>query len=137
MQLITHQFHINQLPDSPLKTHIQKRYDSLTFETDIPPNIILVESTDDLTGPDYAFVGNRGLLSDVYEQAEPGDPAFVRPYQEVSHLPDLGIYELLFLQHGEDGYWIVIPEAIVEAHPDLLWVLTSNSVGGLSELQLY
>lgn len=120
MQLITHQLHINKLPDSPLKTHIQTPSNSLTFESDISPNIILVEATDDVTGADYAFIGNRGLISDVYEQQDPNEPGFVRPYEWVSHWPDLKLYELLFLQHSEDGYLIMIPEAIVEeAHPDL------------------
>ena len=135
MQLITHQIHINKFPDSPLKTHIQSRFDSLTSETDIPPNIILIEPDDDVTGPDYAFVGNRGLLSDVYEQAEPGEVAFVRPYEWVSYHAELKLYELLLLQNGEDGYWILVPDAIVEALSDLRWVLTAPELGGPSPPQ--
>ncbi|MCP4125397.1 MAG: hypothetical protein GY751_26990, partial [Bacteroidetes bacterium] len=48
---------------------------------------------------------------------------------------DLKLYELLFLVCGEDGYWILIPEDIVEKHPDLKWVLTDESLGGLSDPQ--
>ena len=64
MQLITHQHHLDTLPESPLKVHIQKRFDQL-FETeyDLLPNIILVEVSDEITGPDYAFVGPSGLQS--------------------------------------------------------------------------
>jgi hypothetical protein len=47
----------------------------------------------------------------------------------------LKLHELLFLQHGEDGYWILIPEEIVEVYPDLKWVLTDESQGGLVEPQ--
>ena len=135
MQLITHQIHINKLPDSTLKTHIHSRHDSLTFDTDVPPNIILVEATDDITGPDYAFVGNHGLLSDTYEEHEPGEEGFVRPYEWTAHLPSLRMYEALVLLHGEDGYWLLIPEAVVETHSDLHWILTDDSQGGLSEPQ--
>ena len=51
MQLITHRTHLDELPESPLKTHIQTRFDQLSEDTDVPPNIILVEEGDDITGP--------------------------------------------------------------------------------------
>ena len=132
MQLITHRSHLDALPASDIKTHIQKRFDQLSEDTDAPPNIILVESDDDITGPGYAFIGNRGLLSDLWEEHELRHPEFCRPYEWVSHLPELRLYEALYMVNGEDGYWILIPEAIVEAHPDLHWVLTDESQGGLS-----
>ena len=135
MQLITHQTHIDRLPPSPLKTHIQNRFNQLSEDTDVPPNIILVETYDNLTGPDYAFVGSRGLLSDLFEESTPGETGFARPYECVSYMPSLHLYEVLLLVNSEDGYWILIPEAIVEAHPDLKWVLTSEEAGGLSPPQ--
>ena len=133
MQLISHQIHLNKLLESPLKTHIQKLYDQLTFETDVPPNIILVESGDDITGPDYAFVGSVGLLSDLFEESNPGETGFVRPYEHVSKISSL--YEVLLLVNNEDGYWILIPESVVDSHPDMKWVLTSEEAGGLSTPQ--
>ena len=135
MQLITHQSHLDTLPESPLKSHVQARFNQLSEDTDVPPNLILVEPNDNLTGPDYAFVGSRGLLSDLFEEARPGENGFVRPYEGVSHLPQLGLFEVLLLLHSEDGYLIIIPEAIVEAHPDLKWVLISEEAGGLSTPQ--
>jgi hypothetical protein len=45
------------------------------------------------------------------------------------------LYETLLLINNEDGYWIIIPEAVVEAHPDLHRVLTSEEQGGLSPPQ--
>ena len=136
MYRISHRKHIT--PESipgELTEFIIKRFNQLAEDTDVPPNIILVEPTDDITGPDYAFIGNRGLLSDVYEPAEPGDPAFTRPYEWVSHWPELNLYEALLLNNGEDGYWILIPEEVVEAHPDLRWVLTVPELGGLPDPQ--
>jgi hypothetical protein len=135
MQLITHRSHLDTLSASDLKNHILHRYRQLTFETDVPPNIILVEATDDITGPDYAFVGPKGLLSDLFEEHTPGHPEFCRPYEWVSHLPSLNLYEVLLLVNNEDGYWILIPESIVDAHPGLHWVLTSDEQGGLSPPQ--
>ena len=135
MQLITHRSHLDALPASDLKIHIQKRFDQLSEDTDVPPNIVLVETGDAITGPDYAFVGPDGLLSDLFEEHEPGHPEFARPYEWASHLPELHIYEVLLLINNEDGYWIIIPEAIVETHPDLHLVLTSEEQGGLSPPQ--
>ena len=135
MQLITHPSHIDRLPQTDLKTHIQNRFRQLSAETDIPPIIILVEPHDDITGPDFAFIGDRGLLTDLWESHEPGHPEFVRTFEWVSYLPSLKLYELLFLVCGEDGYWILIPDAVVESHPDLEWLLTSQEAGGLSEPQ--
>ena len=135
MKLLTHRNHIDALPESELKTHIQNRFEQLSEDTDIPPNITLVEEGDDITGPDYAFVGNRGLLSDLFETHEPGHPEFARPFEWVSYLPELQLYEVLLLINNEDGYWIMIPEAIVDSHPDLHWMLTADDQGGLSPPQ--
>ncbi len=61
MLLITHQNQLDQLPASDLKTHAQARFQQLAVDTDVPPNIILAEATDDITGPDYAFNGSSGM----------------------------------------------------------------------------
>ena len=137
MQLITHKSHLSQLPHDKLAEFIIKRFEQIVEDSngETIPTIILVKPTDDVVGSNFAFVGNRGLLSDAYEQAELGDAAFVRPYEWVSYHPELKLYELLLLLNGEDGYWILIPEAIAENHPDLKWVLTAESLGGLSEPQ--
>ena len=135
MQLLSHQTHLDALPDSPLKTHIQHRFNALAFETDVPPNIILVEVGDDITGPDYAFIGDRGLLSDLFEEHEPGHPEFSRPYEWASYLPELNVYELLLLIHGEDGVFIYVPGSIIESDNELHWILTDESQGGLSPAQ--
>ena len=138
MHLITHSSHLEALPTSELKSKIQRLFTLLSEDTDVPPNIVLVEADDDITGPDFAFVGFRGLLSDLFEEHEPGHPEFARPYEWASHIPELHLYEALLLVNDEDGYWILIPESIVEAHADLKWVLTPEELGGLSEpLPLY
>lgn len=132
MQLITHQSHLEAISESPLKSHIQNRFDQLSEDTDVPPNIVLVESGDNITGPNYAFVSeDNGLLGD----GDISSPLYCRPYENVSYLPELRLYEALYLVNGEDGYWITIPESIVEANPSLEWVLTDESQGGLSPPQ--
>ena len=135
MQLITHQKHIDRLKSCPLKAHITARFNQLSEDTDVPPNLIFVEPDDDITGPDYAFVGDNGLLSDLFEEFSPGESGFVRPYEGVSYLPSLRLYEVLLLINNEDGYWIMIPETVVVRHPGLHWVLTSKELGGLSDPQ--
>jgi hypothetical protein len=135
MQLINHKSHLDAFPASPFKTHITARFNQLSEDTDVPPNIILAENTDDITGPNYAFVGNRGLLSDLWEEHRPGQSEFSRPYEWVSHLPELQLYEALLLVSNEDAYWILIPDTVVEAHPDLKWIFTDESQGGSSDPQ--
>ena len=110
MRLINHQNDIDALPPSPIKTHIQASFNQLSEDTDVPPNLILVETNDDITGPS-------------------------RPYEWASYLPSLQLYEVLLLVNNEDGYWIMIPATVVDSHSDLHWVLTSKELGGLSEPQ--
>jgi hypothetical protein len=135
MRLITHESHLDALPASDLKTHITARFAQLSEDTDVPPNIVLVEANDDVTGPDYAFVGPDGLLSDLFEEHRPGHAEFNRPFEWASYLPSLYLYEVLLLVNNEDGYWILISEDIVDSHSDLHWVLTDESQGGLSDPQ--
>jgi hypothetical protein len=48
----------------------------------------------------------------------------------------LKLFEVLLLTaSGEDGYLILIPEAVVDSNPDLKWILTAESQGGLSDPQ--
>ena len=63
MRLITHRSHLDALPVSDFKSHIQARFDQLSEDPDVPPNIVLVEDDDDISGPNYAFVGLTGLRS--------------------------------------------------------------------------
>ena len=137
MQIITHRNHLDAIPESPLKAHIQNRFNQLAEDTDVPPNLILVESGDDITGPDYAFVGPEGLLSDLMETHEPRHPEFFRPYEFVSliHIQELAVFEILSLVNGEDAFWIYISKSIADANADLKWVLTDESQGGLSDPQ--
>ena len=141
MKRISHRNHVTKDIPQPLAELITRRFNQLTEDSDGEsiPIIILVETGDSITGPDYAFIGNRGLLTDSYEEAEPLDPAFIRPYEWCSYWPDLGVYELLYLQDPDNGYWLLIPDVVVETHPELKWVLTDESqAGGLSEpLALY
>ena len=118
MQVFHSQVLIDRLPRPELKTHI-----------------VLVESNDDITGPDFTFAGIDGLLSDLFEVHKPGHPEFALPYERVSFIPELETFELLQLTHGEDGILIYVSRALVEAHPDLRWLLTDQSQGGLSKPQ--
>ena len=114
MQLLSTISKINELPPSGIKDHIVARHHQLV-ETpdDIPPIFIIVEEDDDITGPDYAFVSDNGLFG-------AGDT--LGTYETVTHLPDLNMYELLFLVNGEDGYWIYVSDA----NPDLSSILTTD-----------
>jgi hypothetical protein len=133
MQLFAHRNHIDAVIPADIKDFIHHRYEHLVEDSsgEVIPVIILVN-------PDYAFTGSNGLLTvcDAYEEHSPREAGFVRPYEWVSHWPDLGVYELLYLQDPDNGLWIIVPESVVEGNPDdLKWVLTDESQGGLSESQ--
>jgi len=48
-------------------------------------------------------------------------------------LPSLQLYEVLLLVNGEDGYWLFIPETLVDSQQALRWVLISEEAGGLAD----
>ena len=136
MQLITHSSRLDALCASPLKDHITARFqDFVETEDDSPPIFVIVEEDDDITGPDYAFVGPDGLLSDLWEEHEPGHSEFCRPYEWISFLSQIDYFEILLLSHGEDGALIFVSKALAEAIPNLKWVLTDESQDGLSDPQ--
>jgi hypothetical protein len=115
MQVITHTNQLKALTPSPLRNHLLNRYNSLIeTEDDLPPIFVIVEPKDDVTGPDYAFVSNNGLLGDD-EQL----------YESITHLPDLNAHELLLLLNGEDANWIYVPDAAVESNPSLARLLNT------------
>ncbi len=134
MKIITHQFHLDALPASDLKEYLDRCYRTL-YEDGMGPVFVIIEKNDDIAGLDFAFIGNRGLLSDLYEERAPKEDGFTRPYHWVSHLPGLQLFVAMYLLNGEDCYWIMIPEAIVVANHDLHWILTSDEQGGLSPPQ--
>jgi hypothetical protein len=135
MQLFTSLSQMDALPASDLKSHLQARHRAL-YEDDMGPVFVIVEKTDRVDGPDYAFIGNRGLLSDLYEERAPKEDGFVRPNEWVSHLPELRLYEVLLLINGEDCYWIYVSEAIANANSELMHVMTAPELGGLSPPQI-
>jgi hypothetical protein len=135
MLLITHQSHLDALPVSPLIAHIQKRFDQLSEDSDVPPAILLLKPGDSPNATDLRVCGHNGLVSDIWEKHEPGHSEFCRVFEWASYLPSLRLYEVPQLVNNEDGYLILIPEAVVEAHPDLKWVLTDEHQGGLSDPQ--
>ncbi len=125
MKLITHNSHLNALPASELKTYITRRFSQLSDDSDEPPTIILMEPTDDPRSPEFQFLGPQGLLSELYDEYQPRETGFSYCFEWVSHQPDLHIYEVLHLEF-DMGAWLIIPETVTVAHPDLLWVLTTQ-----------
>ena len=129
VQLITHQSHIDQLKPCPLKTHIQARFDQLSEDTDVPPNILVIEKSDTVDGgPDFAFINEaHGLLSDLYDEHNPGEEGFTSPFEWISRWPDLKIWEVLYLEF-DMGTWLIIPDEVTESNPELLLALTAQEL---------
>ena len=117
MQIISHQSQLNALSPSLLKSHLIAQYEDLVETKDDQPAIfIIVEENDAMAGPDFAFVSDNGLFG------EDDDP---NPYEAVTHLPDLNMFELLHLAHGEDARWIYVPETVVAKYPEFSRMLRS------------
>jgi len=132
--LISHRAQLDALKPSPIRTHITARFNQLSEETDIPPIIILIESLSDIKNSNLEFLGSRGLLSDLNELHSPKEPGFIRVFDWVSFIPGPNLFECLYLE-ADLGYWIMILEDTALALPELLWVLTSEELGGLSTPQ--
>ena len=131
MQLITHQTHLDALPASDLKFHLQARYNQLSEDTDVPPSIHVLQVNNDPESIELSFLGSAGMCSDLFESCRPGDTEFASVFEWISYLPDLKVYEMLYLE-ADLGYLLIVPEEVVEAHPDLKTVIESQ---GLSEPQ--
>ncbi|WP_373054447.1 hypothetical protein [Thioalkalivibrio sp.] len=100
---------------------------------DATATLYVVEDGDDVAGPDYAFVGPRGLLSDLWDERKVGDRQFTRPFEWVCHHADRGVIEALLLLSDDEGAIILVPDDLLFKYPDLQWVLTSPEAGGLVE----
>ena len=76
MNIISHSSKINLLSESPLKDHIQARFDQLSEDTDIPPVILLLHRNDIPRSSELSFLGSEGMCSDLFETHQPGDLEF-------------------------------------------------------------
>ena len=120
MLLINHPNKLDKTSDSRLQDHLLRQFDDLVETDEDPlPIFIIVESSDDITGPDYAFVSDNGLLGDD------DNPA---PYESITHLRTLNVFRLLLLLNGEDGYWIYVPDVVAFENPALASLLDSSAV---------
>jgi hypothetical protein len=86
MQLIDRSSYLEILPETAFKNYLIDRYNDLVeTEDDLPPIFVIVEEDDDITGPDYAFVSDNGLLGDDDQ-----------PYESITHLPTINTHQLLY-----------------------------------------
>lgn len=128
MHLITHQSHIDKLPESPIKQYIQRRYVQYTENPEeIPPVFILLESQADLTSIDLKFLGSAGICSDLLDLHTPKNTGFQTVFDWVTFLPDLKLFEMMYIE-GDLGYWVMCPEEIVEDNPDLKLMISSQEL---------
>jgi hypothetical protein len=58
VNIISHDSKINLLSESPLKDHIQARFDQLSEDTDIPPFILLLHCKDIPRSSELSFLGS-------------------------------------------------------------------------------
>lgn len=125
MQLITHQHHLNALPESPIKRHVQKRFDQLTEDTDLPPTIMVLFPDSVLQGSEVSFLGESGIYSDLFGKSQPGDPDFQSVFDWISYDPGVPVFEMLYLE-GDLGYTLIFGPEVVDTHPRLKAVIDSQ-----------
>ena len=127
MQLIAHQSQLDHLPPSAIGRHVAARFHQLSEDTDQPPTIILVEPSDDLSGPSYSFLGDHGIYTSIYGTSVLSDETNISIFDWISFLPELGLYQLMYIE-GDLGYWLFCPAGIVEAVPDLKLMISSQEL---------
>jgi len=125
MQLITHRSHLDALPASDLKTHIQKRFDQLSEDTDLPPTILVLFPDTDLQGPELNFLGESGVYSDMLGEHRLGESGFQPVFEWISFDSSVPVYEMLFLE-GDFGYTFIFEPSVVDAHPRLKALIDSQ-----------
>jgi hypothetical protein len=127
MQLISHQSHLDALSPCPITSHIAARFQQLSEDSDVPPCIVWIDPLDDPRNSEFCFIGSNGLLSDLYDEHSPGEEGFTSPFEWVSRLPDLKIWEVLYLEF-DMGTWLIIPDEAAESNPELLLALTAQEL---------
>ncbi len=109
MIFTTHRSGLDSLPASSLKPHIQSLFNNLSDEQDTQPSILFIESKDDPKSPDFHFIED-----------------FHNCFEWVHHDIDHRCYIALHLAHGELGTYLIIPDSVALAHPELLLALHSQ-----------
>lgn len=129
MKRISDKRHIDETIPEEIAAFAIARFDEIVEESDgeVLPIIIYVRESDDIRGSDYAWVGKNGLVSDAYDEHQPGEKGFVSPYEFVIFHKDINLWELLLLRNVDDGYIILVPNSVVEQNNDLSLVLESHS----------
>ena len=128
MELLTHIHQIENLPPSPLKQYIQRRFLQYTHNPEeVPPVFILLETPADLSSEELNFLGSAKVCSDLFDSHTPGDKGFQSVFDWICFQPDLKLYELMYIE-GDLGYWVMCPEEIVEACPDLKLMISSQEL---------
>ena len=128
MQVITHQKQIDKLPGSPIKQHIRRRFSQYTENPEeVPPVFILLENQRDLSSKDLNIFGCAGISSDLLGLHTPKDKGFQTVFDWICFLPDLKIFEMMYIE-GDLGYWIICPEKIALASPDLKLMISSQEL---------
>jgi hypothetical protein len=125
MQLITHQSHLDALPTSDLKTHIQKRCNQLSQDSDVPPTIIILTPDTNFKSPALHFLGESGVYSDMLGEHHPRERGFQSVFDWISYQPSVPVYEMLFLE-SDLGYTFIFEPSVVDAHPQLKALIDSQ-----------
>ena len=125
MYLINHPSHIDKLPKSPIRQYIQRRFRQYTENPEeVPPLFILIEDQRDLSSENLKIFGSAGICSDVFDSHTIRNSGFQTIFDWISYRPDLNLYEMMYIE-GDLGYWVMCPEEIVIAVPDLNYMISS------------
>jgi hypothetical protein len=131
MLRINHWDQIETVPDPHTRAFLLDRRRLLTTDGEYDPEedggFLIVEAEDDVHR-DFAFIGSRGLLSDLFEEHPPFTDGFSSPFEYAFHHPQFALHELYLQLNDTRCVVILIPEAVVEAHPDLRRLLNDLSV---------
>lgn len=138
MLCIRHESDLDRVDDAAVRRFVAARLRDINPPPPPPDDwpdasgaVYVVEPGDEIEGVSYAFAGRHGLLSDLADSYRCREDGFMRPYEWVCFHPALQAFEAFLMVGGDEGASILIPEAVTQAHPDLLWVLTDPAAGGL------
>lgn len=99
-------------------------YTGFAWDADSEGYMVVVESSDNIQD-DYLFIGNQGLVTDTFDEAKVGEEDFASPFEFIDHHVKTQCYELYLQCNDEVGVVFILPDAVVNQHPDLQQLIAS------------
>ena len=88
---------------------------------------MIVETPEEID-TEFAFIGPRGIFSYLFDESPPFSGDFASPFEYARSYPQHGLHELYLQLNDSKGLVILLPDAVVDARPDVRQLLDHLTV---------